>query len=255
MKPTWTLTQIGQHLMRKPLGLRTCFTWTAWVSMLLGFFLFTNPASAQTLIADNSKYLHVPILGVTLTSDGNARGVVVHLEMLLEKRQDHKGLQVLFHAQPGNFSSWSQQAVRQAILLGAREAGLDPSSWTINLAFPYRGVTMYGDSLSAMVGLSVMALAKGDPVLADRVLTGTITREGKIGPVGGVPFKIYAAHARHFKRVLIPEVRDISDGDWQTPFLMHVSPVGTVSKAYFALTGHQLHSSQVERLPLSVRFP
>jgi len=39
---------------------------------------------------------------------------------------------------------------------------------------------------------------------------------------------------------LVPSEYDVRDGDWRTPFLMHVSPVGTVDEAYFGLTGHHL---------------
>jgi predicted S18 family serine protease len=92
-----------------------------------------------------------------------------------------------------------------------------------------------------MVGLSVVAMAKGDPIIFGRSLTGTITEDGHIGVVGGVPYKVDAAYSEHMERVLIPEEQDIGDRDLRIPFMMHVSPVGTVDKAYYALTGHSLH--------------
>jgi len=91
-----------------------------------------------------------------------------------------------------------------------------------------------------MVGITVVALAKGDFIPSDRVITGTVTRDGRIGTVGGVPLKVEAAHEAHMHRVLVPEEQHIADGDWQTPFLMQVSAVGTVSEAYKALTGQPL---------------
>ena len=99
---------------------------------------------------------------------------------------------------------------------------------------------MYGDSLSAMVGLSVVAMAKGEDIIFGRSLTGTITEDGHIGVVGGIPFKVKAAYAENMDRILIPEERDTSDDEWQTPFMMQVSPVSTLDKAYLALTGHPL---------------
>jgi predicted S18 family serine protease len=110
------------------------------------------------------------------------------------------------------------------------------------LTVPYQGVTVYGASLSAMVGLTVVALAKGDPIPGDRVITGTVTATGEIGPVGGVPLKVKAAYEGHLSRVLIPDEQDIADSDWRTPFLMQVSPVRSLSEAYKALTGHPLRS-------------
>jgi len=61
--------------------------------------------------------------------------------------------------------------------------------------------------------------------------------------VACLPLKILAAHKQHFRKVLIPEEYDIADGDWETPFLMEVRPVGSISKAYLALTNRPLRSS------------
>jgi hypothetical protein len=42
------------------------------------------------------------------------------------------------------------------------------------------------------------------------------------------------------RRVLVPDELDTADGDWITPFLVQVSPVGSVSEAYQALTDQPL---------------
>jgi predicted S18 family serine protease len=86
----------------------------------------------------------------------------------------------------------------------------------------------------------VAALAKGDEISRDAVMTGTVTEDGHIGSVGQVPLKVKAAGERHLRRVLVPDETDVSDADWQTPFLMQVSPVRSVSDAYEALTGRSL---------------
>lgn len=187
--------------------------------------------------------LAVPILGVTLNKDYRPVGIVTHVVINFQERKDHDGLKVNFRAFPGRFSPLAQEAVQRAITRASDAAHLRPDSWTVFLTFPYKGLTMYGDSLSAMIGLSVVALAKGDPIIYGRSITGTITEDGHIGVVGGVPQKIRAAHHEHMDRVLIPEELDAGDGDWQNPFLMHISPVGTVDKAYLGLTGHALISS------------
>jgi predicted S18 family serine protease len=101
-------------------------------------------------------------------------------------------------------------------------------------------MTLCGDSLSAMVGLTVIALAKGDTIPFNRALTGTVTNDGHIGVVSGIPFKIAAAHQGRMQRVLIPDEADATDPDWRVPFLMHVSPVGSISDAYEALTDRPL---------------
>ncbi|MEJ2231927.1 MAG: hypothetical protein P8X46_12195, partial [Nitrospirales bacterium] len=91
------------------------------------------------------------------------------------------------------------------------------------------------------------------PVDEETVLTGTVTPDGYVGTVGGVPLKILAAHEQHYRRVLIPEEPDVADGDWETPFLMEVTPVRSIKKAYLALT-HRPLRSHLDDQPLTARF-
>lgn len=185
----------------------------------------------------------IPILGTTFNEDWEQVGIVANVHIQFIRREDHRGLDIRFHTSPGRFSLLAQRSVEEAIKRVAGKAGLDTNSWTLRFTLPYPGVTLYGESLSAMSALRVIALAKGDPVHEDIVMTGTVTSEGSIGIVGGIPLKILAAHEQHFKRVLIPEEQDVADGDWQTPFLMQVSPMRSVQTAYRILTDRPLLSS------------
>jgi predicted S18 family serine protease len=180
----------------------------------------------------------VPILGVTL--DEKPTGTVANLVVSFEQRHDHQGLAVYFNVEPGRFSRMAQTAIQQAIYRTARIAGLSTDSWTVALRVPYPGLTVYGESLSAMIGLSVVALAKGEFIPPDRVITGTVTPDGHIAPVGAVALKVAAANEAHMRRVVVPDEVDVADGDWVTPFLVQVSPVGSVLEAYQALTDHPL---------------
>ena len=186
------------------------------------------------------RHQSVPILGVTFTQTHRPVGIVMYVMIHFQKRSDHDGLKVHFRKIPGRFGTIARKAVATAIDRVATSANLSTDSWTVVLTFPYSGLTMYGDSLSAMVALSVVALAKGEAVIYGRTLTGTITKDGQIGTVTGIPYKVYAAYSERLDRVLIPEAHDPRDGEWQTPFLMHVSHVGTLEKAYEGLTGHSL---------------
>ncbi len=188
----------------------------------------------------------IPILATTFDQGEQPIGVVAELEVTVEDRHDDKGMSVRFQSQPGRFSRRAQVAVVGAILDVARAANMSTDSLTISLKVPYRGVTVYGTSLSAMVGLTVIALAHGDFVKPDRVVTGTITRDGHIGPVSGIGLKLQAASIKELHLVLVPEEYDTADGDWEVPFMLHVSPVGTVRRAYQALT-----DSEFPQVPLT----
>lgn len=184
----------------------------------------------------------IPILGTTVNEYSEPVGIVAEITLEFTHRRDHQGLEIRFENTPGKFSPFAQQSVVDAIERVAEAAGLNSDSWSVRFILPYPGVTLYGESLSAMAALNVIALAKNEPVYEDTVLTGTVTPEGALGVVGGVPLKIHAAHERKFRKVVIPEELDIADGDWETPFLMEVTPVRSIKKAYFVLTHHALRS-------------
>src|SRR5579884_1822507 len=141
----------------------------------------------------------IPILGVTM--EKKPVGTVANLILTFEERDDRTGLAVQFRPGPGRFSRMAQTAVQQAIYRAARAAGMETDSWTVVLAVPYPGVTIYGESLSAMVGISVLALANGDAIPSDRVITGAVGPDGRIIPVGSVPLKVAAASEAHLRRV------------------------------------------------------
>lgn len=210
-------------------------------------FLFLWGAWVQSVVASISTpthfiHLSIPILGLAVNPSQPPKGIVSYVVLHFQDRGDQEGLRLRFQQYPGEFSPFAQHAVKLAIQRVAAVAKIGTNSWTVGLTFPYPGMTIYGESLSAMVGLSVVALAKGETPIYGRSITGTITEDGRIGIVGGVPEKIQGAHHR-LNRVLIPEEHYVGDRDWSIPFLMHVSPVNTVEKAYLGLTGHQLEAS------------
>ena len=214
--------------------MRLLVTWLVAALLLTTAGALDAPAKDRTRIREQL----VPILGVTL--EEVPVGTVASIVVSFEERQDSHGLAVSFMATPGRFSRMAQTAIEQAIYRAAQAADLSPNSWTVSLRVPYPGLTVYGESLSAMVALCVVALAKGQSIPPDRVITGTITPDGQIAPVGAVPLKVVAANEAHMRRVLVPQESDIADGDWTTPFLVQVSPVASVTEAYLALTDHQL---------------
>jgi predicted S18 family serine protease len=165
---------------------------------------------------------------------------VAKIDLHFEERSDHSGLMVLFVTGAGKFSPKAQTSVQQALYRAARAAKLSTDSWTVRLSAP-DDVTVYGDSLSAMIALTVIAIVKQEPIVEDRVITGGITPEGHISRVGGLSLKIAAAKAAQIHRVVVSDEVDPAEGDWHIPFLMHVSPVGSIQQAYMALTGHQLN--------------
>jgi hypothetical protein len=197
------------------------------------FFLLVVSAQGVSAGDDDRREQLVPILGVK--HGLKPAGTVAYLIVSFETRSEESGLIVHFRNRPGRFSRLAQTSVDQAIRRTARSLGLRTDNWTVELSVPYPDVTIYGESLSAMIGLSVAALAQGEFISPGRAITGTVTSDGRIGAVGSVPLKIAAAQEAHFQRVLVPEERDPTDGDYPLPFLMHVTPVDSIHQAYTAL--------------------
>jgi predicted S18 family serine protease len=158
--------------------------------------------------------------------------MVDHIMVLFAMRDDARGLDVHFITGPGRFTQKTQAATAQAIARAALALGLSTDSWSVGLSVPTPGLTIDGDSLSAMVGLTVGAMAKGESIPRNRVITGTVTSHGQIGPVGGVALKVAAAHQAGLDMVLVPATHSKS----KTPPRIQVLPVGSVSQAYQALT-------------------
>ncbi|HBP88886.1 MAG TPA: hypothetical protein PKK23_09230 [Nitrospirales bacterium] len=234
---------------------------TSWLilgGVLLSVFLsFSLPSSGHAAAEAESptKYIRtvIPILGVTTNAQSEQVGIVAEIQLEFLQRRDHKGLDLQFLSMPGKFSPYAQQSVKDALTFVVEAAGLNPDSWTVRFILPYPGVTLYGESLSATAALNVVALAKNEPVDEETVLTGTVTADGHVGTVGGVPLKILAAHEQRFRRVLIPEEPDVADDDWETPFLMEVTPVRSIKKAYLALTNRPLRSLFIDQ-PLATKL-
>lgn len=101
----------------------------------------------------------------------------------------------------------AQTSVQQAIYRVAHTAKLSTDSWTVTISVP-NPITIYGDSLSAMVGLTVIALAKQDPIMEDCVITGGIAPDGHISKAGGLSLKLEAASTAHIHHVLVPDEFD-----------------------------------------------
>ncbi|GJL68606.1 MAG: hypothetical protein NPIRA06_12410 [Nitrospirales bacterium] len=200
-------------------------------------FPFVQPAVAEQTYWQKQS---MAFLGTTLDLDGQPIGIVAELDISFRKQKGQEALNVTFSSGPGKFSPFTQVAIQSGIVSAARMAGLDPKTWNIFLKFPNPGVTIYGDSLTAMVSVVALAMANDNSIILNRVMTGKVTQDGHIGAVGGIPLKIQAAFAEHIPRVIIPEDQFLEDDDWQTPFLMQISPVNTVLQAYQILTGSTL---------------
>jgi len=112
-----------------------------------------------------------------------------------------------------------------------------------------------GSSASALVAVGFLAAFRGDPVLPDRTLTGSITPDFSVTQVGGVTEKVRAAKLAGKRKVGVPVGQAIDD-ETEPPtdvialgrqLGVEVVEVATLHDAYELLTGRAL--------PLAIAAP
>ena len=112
------------------------------------------------------------------------------------------------------------------------------------IGIAYASTGTEGPSAGAVMTVGFAALLKGDHIRRGIALTGTISKDGTIGPVGGIPDKIRAAAREGYRTILIPQgQRD--DPRWNLNRLawelnVEITEVATVEEAYHAMTGGTL---------------
>jgi len=177
----------------------------------------------------------IPILGVTTGQKESGRHGLLCTGLVRRTTGPDRSDAALPH-NTRRFSRMAQTSIEQAIRRSARSLGVSIDSWTVELSVPYAGMTIYGDSVSAMVSLSVAAMAQGKTVSTGHVLTGTVTPDGEIGPIGSVPLKVQAARAAKLRRVVVSKHTPAGEHAGNLPVSIQVSPVQSVPEALDALT-------------------
>ena len=141
---------------------------------------------------------------------------------------------------PTNLTSMAQ-AFHYAI---EHTPNVDHTGTVSVLGIAYAATGTDGPSAGGVMAVGFAALLKGDQVRRGIAMTGTISKDGTIGPVGGIPDKIRAAAREGYRTILIPQgQRD--DPRWNLTRLawelnVEVKEVGRVEEAYQLMTGGTL---------------
>ena len=198
--------------------------------LLLALLGAVSPAPAAA--APREEF--IPVLSKVLES--NTSGTVTYVRVTFDTRSDSSGLVLRFKDTPGRFSHTAKQSIEAAIRHAAQSLHLSADSWTVVLSVPYGGITIYGENLSGMVGLSVAAMATGRTITPGLLMTGLITPEGRIGPVGSTPLQIPMAGRARLNRVLVAKEQALAERDRTTLPVMQISPISSVTQAFQELT-------------------
>lgn len=167
-------------------------------------------------------------LGLAWTPFG---GEVLHVEATLMKG---KGALILT-GQLGDVMKESAQAALSYIRSRAQELQIDPDfsrKFDIHIHVPAGATPKDGPSAGVTLATSLISALTDRPVDASLCMTGEITLQGRVLPVGGIKEKILAGVARDLKHVIIPKqnMKDLEDVPADLLKRIHVHPVGHIDE-------------------------
>ena len=114
------------------------------------------------------------------------------------------------------------------------EHGIDPAALdrAVHLHVPAGAVPKDGPSAGVTMVTALSSLASGRPVRADVGMTGEVTLNGRVLPIGGVKQKLLAAQRAGLKTVFIPQRNepDLDDVPAEVLAELDVRPVSDVAE-------------------------
>ncbi len=154
--------------------------------------------------------------------------------------------------QLGDVMKESAQIALSYLRSHGTEHGIDPASLerVVHLHVPAGAVPKDGPSAGVTMVTALSSLATGRPVRSDVGMTGEVTLNGRVLPIGGVKQKLLAAQRAGLKTVFIPKRNepDLDDVPAEVLAELDVRPVADVGEilASAALEPAQESAGSVE---------
>ena len=101
----------------------------------------------------------------------------------------------------------SRQIALSWVRSHAAELGIDPSAFdgrSFHVHVPAGAIPKDGPSAGVTMATALVSLLTGRPVRHTVGMTGELTLQGRVLPIGGVKQKVLAAHAAGLTKIIVP---------------------------------------------------
>ncbi len=142
--------------------------------------------------------------GLAVTGAG---GDVLFVEATAMQSSSHGGSALTLTGQLGDVMKESAQIALSYVRSHAAELGIEPAAFenrTFHLHVPAGAVPKDGPSAGVTMTTALVSLLTGRPVRDVVGMTGEVTLQGRVLPIGGVKQKVLAAHRAGLKEVILP---------------------------------------------------
>jgi ATP-dependent Lon protease len=143
---------------------------------------------------------------------------------------------LLLTGQLGEVMKESAQIALSYTRSHAVQLGIAPDSFTgrqFHVHVPAGAIPKDGPSAGVTMVTALASLLTGRPVRGTVGMTGEVTLQGRVLPIGGLKQKVLAAHAAGLTEVILPErnAGDLDDVPESVRQQMQFHPVGTIDQA------------------------
>jgi ATP-dependent Lon protease len=182
-----TATQIASGKVEAPVELRV-----EEVREALGPQRFYREAAERTAVPGVAT-------GLAVTGTGG--------DVLFVEATAAKGDKLVLTGQLGDVMKESAQIALSSLRSRAGELGVDEDAFerTFHVHVPAGAIPKDGPSAGITMATALASLLSGRPVRHTIGMTGEVTLQGRVLPIGGLKQKVLAAHAAGLTDVILPE--------------------------------------------------
>lgn len=156
--------------------------------------------------------------------------------LFIESIKMHGSGKVRVTGRLGEVMGESVQAAYSFVRSRAPEMGIEDEAFTnydVHIHFPEGAIPKDGPSAGVAVTIALISLFTGQPVNHLVAMTGEVTLQGKVLPIGGLKEKTLAAFRGGIKKVLYPDQnqKDLSEIPEEVRNGLEMIPIKTVGEA------------------------